>query len=172
MTDDERPLDEARFQGLEEASLDLAVQVGTLVRALQVVAELQKAQQDQSERQAATEAQVTRDQIIALDRYRRVNRVQLMTAIGVAVAVPMVSLLAYWTLTVQVNAQFTETTDDLFATCEKRNYANVSIPQKREQELAEAFKIKDPLVSAIHTRSAADLAASRVDCSRYKKDSK
>ncbi len=167
MPTDDRPA-ELRFRTLEAAVMELTVNVHSLVEALRVVGALTAAQQEQAVRQAVTEDEAENAQALALARYKRINMVQRLTAIAVAVAVPAVSLLAYWSLAVQVDQQFAKQQDDLTASCQLRNEANVFIPRRRELALAAAYESTNPTVAAIHRESADALAKVAVDCSIYK----
>lgn len=168
---DDRPA-ELRLQSLEAAVLDLTVNVRNLVDALQVVGELSAAQHEQATRQIAGELRAKEEHDLAQARFRRVTMVQRVTAVTVAIAVPAVSIIAYWSLTVQVNQEFTREQNDLTNSCELRNNANVFIPRRRELALAAAYATSDPAVAKIHQDSADALAKVVVDCSLFTRKEK
>jgi hypothetical protein len=164
---------EARFRTLEVAVKDLTGNVHRLVEALQVVGQLSAAQQEQAARQSATEELAVKAQALSRTRDRAVRRVQRLTSITVAIAVPTVSLLAYWTLTVQVSQQFSKVQNDLTTSCLVRNQTNVVIPQRRDQAIADAYTaLRDPVMAKIYQDSANALSKSAADCSIYKRVTK
>jgi hypothetical protein len=163
------PRVEQRFQTLEAAVLDLTLNVRKLVEALQVVGALTAEQHEQAVRQSTIEDEAEATKTFAQARYRRVILMQRLIAIIIAVVIPGASLLAYWSLTSDVNRELVKEQNDLTTSCELHNAVSVTIPEQRELALASAWKTTHPLVAKIHQRSADELAKGVVDCSIYKK---
>jgi hypothetical protein len=168
MTPDERQ----RLQTLETAVLDLTHSVRQLVDALQVIGALTAEQHEQAVRQSSIELQASESKALSLTRYRRIMIMQRVTGIVIAIVVPAVSLIAYWSLTAQVNKQFTEEQNDRTASCILRNQTNVFIPERQDRDLASAFASTNPAVAKIQIKAADALAKAVVDCSIYNKPSK
>jgi hypothetical protein len=170
MTLDEQP-GERRLLTLEAAVLDLTRNVRKLVDALQVVGALTSEQHEQAARQSSIELQAAEAQALSLARYRRTTMMQRITGLVIVIVVPLVSLIAYWSLTNQVNQQFIQEQNGRTAACQLRNQTNVFIPEAQDRALALAFA-SNPPVARIHLRAADALAKAVVDCSIYKRAAK
>jgi hypothetical protein len=168
MIDDDRSFEE-RFASLEEASRALSADVSALNLTLQVVAQLQTEQREQATRQAKTEESVKTAKVESELRDARTRQVVNMVALTLAVLLPLVSILVYWSLLNHVNSLIAQQQADRFASCTVRNAATLE-NVRRETELG---KIEpNDTVRAIHVQSAQILQKGVIDCNRYKVNTK
>lgn len=163
MADDTANL-EQRFASLEEASRGLSLDVQTLNDALRTVAQLTVEQAAQKRRQDDADQALIDAKTQADARENRNRRTFGGLALGLAVILPLASILVYAALISHVNDLLSAQQSGFFNSCSLRNQAtrdNVS----RENALADANT--DPVIVRIHRSSAENLSRSIVNCSVY-----
>lgn len=165
MIDDGRTFEE-RFASLEDASRALSADVSALNLTLQVVAQLQIEQREQAARQAKTEEAIKAAKVESEMRDTRTRKVVNTVALTLAVLLPLVSILVYWSLIQHVNQLLQAQQTGLYSSCTVRNEATMA-NVLREKELAKTEPL--PAIAKIHQDSAVALSKSVVDCTRYLK---
>ncbi len=155
---------EDRFASLEEASRLLSRDVSALNTTLMVVADLQRAQAEQEERQRKTEQAIDSAKTASAARDARTRRSLATLALGLAILLPVASILMYLALIGRVNQMLIDQRKGFFTSCQTRNIAS---RQNAEREVILARLEKDPQIARVHTDSAAALRMSLIDCSQY-----
>lgn len=158
------PTFEERFASLEESNRALAADVRTLTSTLRVVNDLQKEQAEQRTRQDEADRKLISAKTEADERDARTRKIVGGVSLALAIVLPLVSMLVYFSLIQHVNELLQSQQMSFFKSCSIRNQAtrdNIA----RELALADADKDKD--VKQIHTASAQALSKSIVDCNQY-----
>jgi hypothetical protein len=152
---------EERFASLEESTRSLSADVRSLVVALQAIKEIEARQREIATRTAATETKLSKAEVAAKEREKRTRKAVGMTGLAMAVLLPAVSILVYWSLISHVNDLLDQGRKDRLASCQTRNGGTQS-NLDREQILARLEK--DPAARKAHADSAEQLSHSLVDC--------
>lgn len=152
---------DAKFAALEEASRSLSADVQTLNSHLEVVNKLQTEQREISRRNEETQRHLNKVETEAVERSKRTQRVLRWVGWGMAVLIPLVSILVYWSTIAHVNDLLSQSRAERLRGCEIRNEATRA-HQRREDALAAAES--DPLKKRIHEESARELTRLTVDC--------
>jgi cell division protein ZapA (FtsZ GTPase activity inhibitor) len=163
-THDEEDLD-ARFAGLEAASRGLSADVTALNSTLLVVADLQRKQREQAARQQKTEQEIAAARQMNAERDARTRTATRAFATALAILIPLISILVYWSLIVHVNELLSTQSADRFTGCQVRNDAT---RENATRENALGQLESDPKLKALHLDSAAQLNRSLVNCDKYK----
>lgn len=154
---------EERFASLEESTRSLSADVRSLVVALQAIKEIEARQREIATRTAATEAKLSKAEIAAKAREKRTRKAVSTIGLAMAVLLPAVSILVYWSLITHVNNLLDQGRQDRLASCQTRNGGTQS-NLDRERILANI--VKDPAERKVHADSAEQLSHSLVDCVR------
>jgi hypothetical protein len=163
--DDRTRLLERRFATLEDASRNLSLDVQALTETLKVVSQLQVEQREQRRKQNQLDADIIQARRDSVERNNRTRKTFLWGIGALAVILPLVSVLVYWALLSNVNQLLKEQRVNSFNSCSTRNQSTLD-QAARERALADAEKDAD--LRAVHSRSAEQLRAATVDCSRFK----
>lgn len=160
MTDESASF-EQRFASLDAASRTLSGDVAALNDTLQVVTALQKEQAEQKLRQAAVENQVTETIKRTKARDRRNRNAIFGVAIGLAVLLPIVSILVYASLITHVNLLLTQQDVQRYQNCLGRNAATME-NSDRERKLGDIET--NAALKEIHLDSSRTLKATVRAC--------
>jgi hypothetical protein len=163
--DDRARLLERRFATLEEASRNLSLDVQALTETLKVVSQLQVEQREQRRKQTELDEAIVQARRDAQERNARTRKTFLLGIGALAVILPLVSVLVYWSLLANVNQLLREQRATSYASCQTRNQSTAD-QAAREQALADAEK--DQTLRVVHSRSAEQLRSGTVNCSKFK----
>ncbi len=165
-TNPERDDFETRFASLEAASRSLSLDVRTLNETLQVVGALQKEQAETRRRQDEADRNLAIAKSEADARESRTRRTFGGVSLALAILLPVVSMVVYYSLIQHVDDLLAAQRANSFMSCTIRNEAAKANIQ-RELTLAD---LEDrAALKTVHRDSAQALRASLVDCSQFQR---